>query len=194
MATQDNRLDGYTVLDGQFGTERPEIRMAFPYFGEVIRVHPNASDVEWMSFIDSMRGVSAEDIDGAEAMSATLDYIRGQIHPDDWGLFTKTATANRQNSMDLMAVAQHVLEAVAGFPTGQPSDSQPGQQLTGHLLKGGSQRPARTRRSKEELRAEATKRALLKAEDAGRADIALVLLENYEHQTGTKFDPESLTA
>src|SRR4029453_11464565 len=137
MAAQDNRLDGYTVLEGQFGVERPEVRMAFPYFGEVIRVHPNASDVEWMTFIDSMRDVPAEEVQGDQVMAATLDYIKGQIHPDDYELFVKTAAKNRQNSMDLMAVAQHVVQEVSGFPTGPPDDLERGPELTGHLSKGG---------------------------------------------------------
>ena len=192
MATQndDERLSGYTVLDGQFGTVRPEIRMAFPYFGQTIRVHPNASDVEWMGFIERMRHIPAAEVDESEAMAATLDYIRGQIHPDDWNLFLATATANRQNSMDLMTVAQTIVAAVADFPTGAADDSARGQRPTDHLSRGGSSR--RERRGgksgndeKKRRRLEATARAI-RNED--RADVKLLLLEAYEQQQGIRYD------
>lgn len=188
MATNDQRdLSGYTVLDGQFGTVRPEIRMAFPYFGETIRVHPNASDVEWMGFIERMRHVPAEAVDGSEAMAATLDYIHGQIHPDDWDLFLTTATKNRQNSMDLMAVAQTIVAAVADFPTGQPGDSSPGRQPTGHLSKGGLSRRERRggKSGKGTKRSDATVRAIRREE---RPDVKLLLLESYEQQHGIRYD------
>lgn len=184
MATaQDNRLDGYTVLPRQFGTVRPEIKLAFPYFGEVVRVHPHASDIGWTEFIETMRQLPADaPLDEGWVMDETMAYVRGQIHPDDWDMFWKVAKANHQNSMDLVILAKDIVEQVAGFPTGQPADSTDGQPLTGHLSKGGSQRPARP--SKKDRRMAAQRRVLARETSKGRADLALNALEAYEQTSG----------
>jgi hypothetical protein len=58
-----------------------------------------------------------------EANDAALDAIKGQIHPDDWDRFMKTARANRQMTLDLMELSQKLTEAIAGFPTGRSADS-----------------------------------------------------------------------
>ena len=189
MATTDNdRLAGYQVLSGQFGTIRPEVKLAFPYFGETIRVHPYASDIEWTAFIDSMKDVPAEQVNDMAVLDETMKYVRGQIHPDDWDLFYRTATANHQNSVDLVALAQDIVSVVAGFPTGRPSDSPDGPQLTGHLSKGGSPRPARQRgkKSGKQKRKDAQRRVM--ATQADRPDLALNTLEVYEATIGSQVD------
>jgi hypothetical protein len=80
MATTDDRLAGYAVVEGSFGTVRPALKVAFPYFSETIRVHPFASDIGWTKFIETMRQHPAEDIDQGYVLDETMNYIRGQIH------------------------------------------------------------------------------------------------------------------
>jgi hypothetical protein len=192
MATQDERLSGYTVLKGQYGTVRPEVKLAFPYFPDAdgnpitIRVHPHASDIGWTEFIESMRERPATEVDEGEVLDETMAYVRGQIHPDDWDLFWATAKANHQNSMDLVILAQDIVAQVAGFPTGRPDDSASGPQPTGHLSKGGLQRPARRGggKSKKDKQKAAQRRVLARANEEGRSDLALNVLEAYEATTG----------
>lgn len=180
-----DRLAGYTVLDGQFGSVRPEVRLAFPYFGETIRVHPYASDIEWAGFLDSVSHMDESEVDSQEAIDKTMGYVRQQIHPDDWDLFWATAVTNHQNSLDLVLLAQDIMANVAGFPTGQPDDSKHGRQPTDHLSKGGSSRQERRAgKSKQDRRTAATKRALARVNAEGRADIALALVEAHEFATG----------
>lgn len=110
---------------GSFGTPRGAVDLDFDYFGETIRVHPHATDLGLVDFMAAAAGINMED-QGAvvAAMGHIVGWLQQQIHPDDWDRFYATAKANGQTVNDLMVVAQGLTEAVAGFPTGQPSGSR----------------------------------------------------------------------
>lgn len=123
---------------GSLGTPRSVTDMTFDYFGETIRVHPHATDLALIDFMQSASTVDAANVH--ESMAAMVEFLRQQIHPEDWDRFYATAKANGQNVGDLMGVARGITEAVAGFPTGQPSASrhERRQKKSGKKSKGGS--------------------------------------------------------
>ena len=139
-------------LTGSFGTVREAIDADFPYFGETIRLNPDASDLYQVKLMELLQTIDLGSIDFDDpsswtreqanaiqgANSSVLEAMKGQIHPDDWDLFLKTANANRQQTMDLMALSQQLTEAIAGFPTVRSGDSSAGQSRTGRKSKGGS--------------------------------------------------------
>jgi hypothetical protein len=111
---------------GSLGTEREAVDMEFEYFGETIRVHPEASDLR---VVDMMMRIGDLDMDdpaaASEIMSGLAEQLLLQIHPEDATKFWEIAKKNRQQMRDIMAVSKSITEAVAGFPTGQSSDSAP---------------------------------------------------------------------
>jgi len=145
-------------LAGTFGTVREPVDADFAYFGETIRVNPDANDLSFMDLMEKARGIDLAGLDpddpstwnpavigvAQDAGNAAMDTIREQIHPDDWGLFFTTAKRNRQTIVDLMATSQQLSEMVTelvagnGFPTGRSSDSTAGRSSTGQKSKGGS--------------------------------------------------------
>lgn len=123
-----------TVHIGSFGTARPKVDATFEYFGVVIRVHPDASDLAYTEFLavakDIEIGEDGQPLNAADNQRAAAlldDTLTGQIHPDDLAEFKRLARANRQQTMDLMMLSQQIIAAVSGFPTGQPSDSSTGR-------------------------------------------------------------------
>jgi hypothetical protein len=118
------------VSIGKLGTDREEIEADFDYFGETIRVNPDASEAVAMRF-----AVQASDIDvdnnPGQAMVATVDFLRSLIHPEDMDRFLEIAVKKRQRNEDLLTVASSILEAVSGFPTTPRSDSSDGPPRTG---------------------------------------------------------------
>lgn len=143
---------------GELGTPRAAVDMDFPYFGEIIRVHPEASDLAAAELMLKAQDIDLRgdvDINDAstwdaettkvmvEAENLAMSMIRQQIHPDDWDRFWKTARANRQNTVDLMNVTKTIAAEVAKFPTGPLSVSSGGRRNTSKKSKGGSSsRPA----------------------------------------------------
>jgi hypothetical protein len=116
---------------GSLGTKRAEVDIEFDYFGETIRVHPQASDLRVMDFMMRVGELDMEDPENAqEIMKAMSEQLLMQIHPDDASLFWETAKKNNQQMQDIMAVSKSIIAAVADFPTGQPSDSADGQTTT----------------------------------------------------------------
>src|ERR1041384_6339027 len=112
---------------GSLGTQRSEVDMDFDYFGETIRVHPQASDLRVMDFMMRVGKLDIEDESNAkEIMDALAEQLLMQIHPEDASRFWETAKKNNQQMKDIMAVSKTITEAVADFPTGQPSDSTDG--------------------------------------------------------------------
>jgi hypothetical protein len=152
---------------GKLGTAHAEIDLDFDYFGETIRVSPFASDIDFIEFMS--RAESIDEVDEIAAMHATLEYIKVQIHPDDWDLFWATAKRNRQNTLDLLDTSKAILEAIAGFPTGQPSVSSDGRQSTARRSQGGSSSAARRGSRKQSD----TERALSSLK--GRPDLKLIV-------------------
>lgn len=121
---------------GSLGTPHDEIDATFEYFGVVVRINPDAGDLELMEFL--MDAAEVEEIDQRKSMGAISRYLKGLIHPDDWTTFWQAAKGNRQTMDDLMALGQKIVEAVAGFPTGQRSPSLGGRASTKPKSKGGS--------------------------------------------------------
>ena len=148
-------------LTGQFGTPRPVVDADFPYFGEVIRLHPDANDLVFTELMMKARQVDLGDLDpndpsswdpvtmaaANEAAGLATDMIRQQIHPDDWDRFWATARRNRQHTIDLMALSQELAGLVADFPTGPPSASSDGRSTTSPKSRAGSSSPGRRTRS-----------------------------------------------
>jgi hypothetical protein len=135
---------------GDFGVSRPPLDLSFGWFGATIRVNPRASDLSLTEFMAAAEGIEIPDTDDFDddnptpeqmrmmanainAMSsvtkALQQFMRDQIHPDDWPEFNRLAKENGQQNADLLAVSKSlaaaIAEHVAGFPTGQSSDSPP---------------------------------------------------------------------
>jgi hypothetical protein len=148
-------------LEGTFGTARAPIDADFPYFGETIRLHPDANDLVYTEMMMKAQAIDLGDMDiddpstwdqeaiaaAKEAADLAADMIRQQIHPDDWDRFWKTARANRQNTIDVMGLSQTLAEVVANFPTGPSPASSPGRRTTKSRSKAGSSSRARRTRS-----------------------------------------------
>ena len=163
---------------GSLGTVREAVDADFDYFGEVIRVHPDASDLQQAELMILAEGIDVSDIDMDDpeswtpgqrvviqkANDAVAQAIRGQVHPDDWDRFFKTARANRQFVMDLMALSKQISEMVAGFPTGQQSVSSPTPPVTDRKSRRGSLR-----------RADATARSAMRQLE-GRPDLQMAVV------------------
>lgn len=155
-----------TVHIGSFGTARPKVDATFDYFGTVIRVHPDASDLAYTEFLAIAKDIEVDEegqpvnaADNQRAATLLDDTLRGQIHPDDLATFMRIAKENRQQVMDLMILSQQVVAAVSGFPTGQPSDSSTGRVSDQQRSPGGSSSRG-TRRKDERMAEKARKRAL----------------------------------
>jgi hypothetical protein len=142
---------------GELGTVRAPVDMDFPYFGETIRVHPDASDLAAAELMLKAQDIDLGDADindpeswspettkvMVEAENIAITMILQTIHPDDFDRFMKTARANRQNTIDLMSVTRSLCAEVARFPTGLSSVSSAGRHKTKQKSKGGSSsRPA----------------------------------------------------
>lgn len=110
---------------GDFGIERPQVDEQFGYFGTVIRVNPDVSD---LSIIEMFREVGAAQDDAAvgtnRKIAATL------VHADDLDVFMETAIRNRQTIEDLVQVGLNIIEALTARPTLLPSGSSDGQSTT----------------------------------------------------------------
>jgi hypothetical protein len=171
---------------GSLGTVREPVDADFDYFGETIRIHPDATDLHFAELMMKAQSIDLGNIDledpeswtpeqvqaMAQANDAAAETIREQIHPDDWDRFFKTAKANRQQTLDLMALSQQLTEAVAGgFPTTRSSASSPGRTNTKRRSAGtsSSRVPARRRRGGTPPAAADAKRALTLLQ--GRADL-----------------------
>lgn len=113
---------------GSLGTPHDSIDATFEYFGVVVRINPDAGDLELMEFL--MEAAEVEEVDQRKSMGAISRYLRGLIHPDDWATFWQAAKGNRQTMDDLMALGQKIVEEVSGFPTEQRSPSTGGRAST----------------------------------------------------------------
>lgn len=144
---------------GELGTRREPLDLDFTYFGATIRVHPQASDTVELEFLDAgkdldmsaLEGVDLAKLDEAaaeeviaaasavsKAVTAGYRLVKGSlrrvIHPEDFDTYWKLAVENGQQIRDLMAdlkfITAKVVEEETGFPSMQPSASQPGPEAT----------------------------------------------------------------
>lgn len=161
---------------GSFGSTRAPVNLGFWWCGQDpenwIRVHPNATDIDFIAFMSMASEVQVdltdEDRQDPARMAAALEkatgavdtmykFLSGQIHPDDWDRFLRIAKENRQRVQDIMILARQITEAVSRFPTGQPSDSRGIGSTTTSISPDGSRAAERTARRKQE-RKEAKRR------------------------------------
>lgn len=110
---------------GRYGKKKaPRVEeLAFDYFEDEIRVHPDASDAVIFRF---MARVGDMDADSPDAVPALMGFMTGLIHPEDWNTFINTAVKERQDVDDLMEVVGGIMEAMAERPTQLPTDSPDG--------------------------------------------------------------------
>lgn len=126
---------------GDLGTARPENDASFGWFGSVVRVHPDLSDLALIELVQTMVNVGDEK-DGGKAMDTVAGIARALVHPDDHDGFWAQAKQNRQTMEDIVNLAGKLIGALADRPTRLPSDSSAGQQGTGPNSTGGSSSPA----------------------------------------------------
>jgi hypothetical protein len=122
---------------GTFGTAREPLDLDFEWFGAIIRVNPDASDLGFMEFMENAEKVQLPDsIEGLDpdeqikllnSLSSVTDamnqFVREQIHPDDWAEFWQLAKKNRQQNADLMQLSRDITAGVTRFRTGRSSGS-----------------------------------------------------------------------
>lgn len=172
---------------GSLGTPHEPVDLTFDYFGVVIRVNPNASDLDLVGFM--LEAADVEAVDEQKAMQATARYLKGLIHEDDWDTFWRTAKANRQVLPDLLLLGETIVEAVSGIPTERPTDSADGPQTTNLKSKGTSHS-----RAGGDPQTEATRRALRLVPDE-RADIKeFLVLAQEARQTAQEAAGATTTA
>lgn len=136
---------------GKLGTRREQVDLDFDWFGETIRVHPDATDLDVADFMMQAGALDVDDDEQAKQIMGSLaEYLVKQIHPEDRDRFWELAKANRQQMADIMAVSKAITEAVTelatGFPTGQQSDSAPTTSSTSKKSSGGSSSAGRAQR------------------------------------------------
>lgn len=172
---------------GSLGTPHEPVDLTFDYFGVVIRVNENASDLDLVGFM--LEAAEVDAVDETKAMQATSRYLKGLIAEDDWETFWQTAKANRQTLPDLLILGEKIIEALAGVPTQPPSDS-----VTG--------RPTTTSTSKDDLRPRATQganaaaaaRRALELIPQARADLKEFVVQAQEARQAAQSESGTQTA
>lgn len=167
---------------GSLGTPHEPVDLTFDYFGVVIRVSPDASDLDLVGFM--MEAAEVEAVDEQKAMAAVSRYLKGLIATEDWDTFWRTAKANRQTMADLLILGERIVEALAGLPTQPSSDLSSGQRTTSTKSKGGSSSRQATRGATD---AAATRRALELVPE-GRSDIKEFVIQAAEARRTSQDD------
>jgi len=169
---------------GSLGTPHEPVALTFDYFGVIIRVNENASDLDLVGFM--LEAADVEVVDEQKAMQATARYLKGLIAEGDWDTFWRTAKANRQTLPDLLLLGERVIEALAGVPTTPPSDSVGGRPSTHSKSKAASS----SQRGKSE--ADLARRALALVPEA-RADIKEFIVQAQEVRQAAQDDGGATT-
>lgn len=160
---------------GSLGTPRDPVDLDFVYFGQTIRVNPDATDLDVADMMAQFGHVDDE-TQTQDVMGGLRDMLLQPIHPDDRDEFWRLAKANRQRMNDIMTVGKTITEAVSGFPTGQPSDSSTGPMSTVENFEGVSFNRADRRTLRRRKVSRPTIDRALSALD-GRPDKQLGLLQ-----------------
>ena len=134
------------LIDGgeDLGVEYDEVEYAFTFFGKEYRTHPEAGELHYLKFMDDASKITEDN--EAEGLPLVMNFLRKQIHPDDFDAFYTVAMEKRQKMNDLMNLSNKILAAQSGFPTKQPSDSRATRRSAARNSKGGSS-SAGTRRA-----------------------------------------------
>lgn len=114
---------------GTFGRQYEKVELDFDYFEATIRVNPSCSRAALVEFLAEAGTVDQQD--EVRAAQLIMRTMREVVHPDDFDRFWTIAKRERQDPQtDILPIAQQVIEATTGFPTGQPSASGPGPATT----------------------------------------------------------------
>jgi len=109
---------------GELGREHDAgVVLKFGYFGSRLRVHPDACELDYLDYLGAAAKI--DDSEEREGFDLTMDFLRKQIHPDDFDEFWALSRKNKQGLQDIMQTSQTILEATSGFPSEQPPDSSP---------------------------------------------------------------------
>jgi hypothetical protein len=111
---------------GSFGVDRPALEETFEYFGEVIRVHPDLTDLAFIDLTVTMATATS----GNQAISALSSLSATVVHPDDLDRFVALAHAHRQTIGDITELTGAIVEALSKRPTVRPSASSDGSPAT----------------------------------------------------------------
>lgn len=160
---------------GSLGTIRDELELEFDYFGVIIRVNPDMTDLMLFEFMETATGI--DEADNTQGIRAIGGYLHDLIHPDDWQTFWAAAKGNRQQLMDLMHTAKAISEAVSGFPTGQPSGSSGGPPTTSRKSGAGTSSERRAARRTGQI-VEDSRTALTTLE--GRPDLKVIVADAHQ--------------
>jgi hypothetical protein len=145
---------------GDLSPETEEVDITFGWFGESIRVSPTLSELELIDFTERAMKI---DEDSPEAVVVVKDELRICVHENDFDEFWDLARRNRVGIEKLLLVMRQIVEAVAGRPTGLPSDSSDGQQKTA-----------------ASSREDSSSRVIRRLDEAGRPDLSLAVVARSE--------------
>lgn len=113
---------------GSFGVVKSDnTDFSFDYFGNSVRVHPEISELTFVDFMEEATSVGEND---PRAIVLVKKLVRLLVHPDDFDTFWAAAKANKQGTLDLMALGEQIVSGMAGRPTKRPSDSSDGSPET----------------------------------------------------------------
>lgn len=145
---------------GSFGVEAEHEENTFDWLGQEMRVNPELGELTYVDFFEEFGDLDEND---PRAITAIKSLLRQVVHADDFDAFWALGKARRQGVASLMDVAQKIVEAISGVPTGRSSDSSTGPSGTA---------PSSTAVSYSQTRQE--------LEQSGRPELALVYLEAQE--------------
>lgn len=135
MATDTEQAGDLPTL-GTFGTPMPEeqaaaldVRLAFEWYGDTVRVHPHASMLDLMEFMS----VAGDLDDGDVAVIPPLmRLLKSYVHPEDWQRpFWRNARAHHATTIEFMELVRGVVEWISERPTEPQPDSTDGPRPTG---------------------------------------------------------------
>jgi hypothetical protein len=134
MARRDKRAKPPRVAQvplgshmGDFGQEREPVDLTFGWFGRTMRVHPKASVLREVDFVDKALKFEAGD---PRNLTWILHQMRMVVHEDDFDEFWALALDKGQREDDLITLHQTIIAGIAQRPTGRSGDSSPGPQTT----------------------------------------------------------------
>lgn len=142
------------------------------FFGGRFQVAERVGLMPLMRFAKVAKsGVDSDDMAGLAAM---YDLLEQCIAPADWQRFQDAADKARADGEELMKVVQTAIELISARPTGRPSDSSDGPQIT----------PQRSGSGRDSS-AEESLRVVRELEAAGRPDKAqFVVMAMRERSAG----------
>lgn len=122
--------DFEAAVKAQDETREPD---TFGLNGQVFTVADEINIIALGRFARAAReGASTDDMEG---LAALIDTVSSLVVPEDENRFLDVCSRSRVDGEFLLNIVQKVLEAQAGHPTEQPSDSSGGLSTTGQSSK-----------------------------------------------------------